>query len=125
THFCTLLMGAIYGQRGYMRKITLREWLQWGYRLDFGHWTQRWIEASAITLPDEGSYVFGVLWELNQSDQPPLDKQEAQQLTVETVPDRKKVSCMVYRIRDDTRQKSVEAHGANLIPSLRYKNVII
>lgn len=47
------------------------------------------------------------------------------ELTVETYPEGKKVKCMAYQIRDETRQKSVEAHGANLIPSLRYKNVII
>ncbi|ODM95558.1 Gamma-glutamylcyclotransferase [Orchesella cincta] len=64
-----------------------------GHRLDFGHWTQRWRGASANILPDEGSHVFGVLWELNQSDQPSLDKQEGvldniyqrKELTVETV----------------------------------------
>ncbi|CAL8135419.1 unnamed protein product [Orchesella dallaii] len=104
-----------------------------GHRLDFGHWTQRWRGASANILAEEGSHVYGVLWELNQCDQASLDKQEGVldniyqrvELTVETVPDGKKVNCMAYRIRDETRQKSVLAHGENLIPSLRYKNVII
>lgn len=47
------------------------------------------------------------------------------ELTVETYPEGKKVDCVAYQICDETRQKSLDAHGANLIPSLRYKNVII
>jgi len=104
-----------------------------GHRLDFGHWTQRWRGASANILAEEGSHVYGVLWELNQCDQASLDKQEGVldniyqrvELIVETVSEGKKVNCMAYRIRDETRQKSIAAHGEKLIPSLRYKNVII
>lgn len=44
------------------------------YKLDFGHWTQRWKGASANILPTPGSHVYGVLWELNQTDQASLDK---------------------------------------------------
>lgn len=47
------------------------------------------------------------------------------QLTVETLPEGKLVDCVAYQIVDSTRQKSIEEHGPNLIPSLRYKNVII
>jgi len=103
------------------------------HKLDFGHWTQRWRGASANILPDPGSHVYGVLWELNMSDQQSLDIQEGvfdniyqrKQLTVETYPEGKLIDCMAYRIRDETRQKSLDEHGVNLIPSLRYKNVII
>ena len=36
------------------------------------------------------------------------------------------VSCMAYQLRTETRDESLEEYGADkLLPSLRYKNVII
>lgn len=35
------------------------------------------------------------------------------------------VPCMAYKLRKDTREQSTVEHGDKLLPSLRYKNVII
>jgi hypothetical protein len=51
---------------------------------------------------------------------------ERVELEVETTSDgNNKLACMAYKIRADTREKSQKEHGEKLLPSLRYKNVII
>lgn len=49
---------------------------------------------------------------------------ERMEIIVE-IDDGEKVSCMVYKLRDDTREEHQKQYGDNLLPSLRYKNVIL
>lgn len=55
----------------------------------------------------------------------PINEYERIEVAVETVPEGKIVNCFAYQLRPETRQQSIEVHGKNLLPSLRYKNVMI
>lgn len=45
-------------------------------------------------------------------------------LTVE-LEDGSSVNCLAYKLQDSTRELSRQEHGDKLLPSLKYKNVII
>lgn len=46
------------------------------YTLSFGNFSKGWGGASATIKPKEGSYVWGVVWEIDMEHLPALDKQE-------------------------------------------------
>ncbi|XP_033207643.1 gamma-glutamylcyclotransferase-like isoform X2 [Belonocnema kinseyi] len=46
------------------------------YRLDFNTFSKNWKGASATIVPTEGFNVWGVVWEIDNSNLPCLDKQE-------------------------------------------------
>jgi len=97
----------------------------------------RWKGASGNILPTKGAHVYGILWEIDTNDLGNLDNQEGVsvniyerlELEVEAISenkDKKTVKCMAYRLRDDTRSQAIAEHGIEkLLPSQRYKNVII
>ncbi|KAJ8686345.1 hypothetical protein QAD02_022139 [Eretmocerus hayati] len=46
------------------------------HRLDFNMYSSRWKGAASTIVPDPNHEVWGVVWEINISDLPNLDKQE-------------------------------------------------
>ncbi|XP_061402491.1 gamma-glutamylcyclotransferase-like [Musca vetustissima] len=46
------------------------------FRLDFNLTTDRWYGACATIVPNKGEYVWGAIWELDESDMEHLDNQE-------------------------------------------------
>ena len=46
------------------------------HQLDFNYFSRRWRGAAATILPQPGSNVWGVLWQLDTEHQLTLDKQE-------------------------------------------------
>jgi len=46
------------------------------FRLDFITYSKRWRGASATIVPTENSHVWGVIWEIDNSNLPDLDRQE-------------------------------------------------
>nr|CAD7601832.1 unnamed protein product [Timema genevievae] len=107
---------------------------QLNYRLDFhGAVTKRWGGCSATIVPDNNHYVWGVIWELDNSDMPNLDRQEEVEqgvyfpleVTVLT-PSGEAVKCRSYQMCD---VPCTYECGANLPmarrPSHTYLEVII
>ncbi|XP_015510107.2 gamma-glutamylcyclotransferase [Neodiprion pinetum] len=46
------------------------------FRLDFATYSKRWHGASATIVPTENEYVWGAIWEIDNSDIASLDQQE-------------------------------------------------
>ncbi|XP_073838461.1 gamma-glutamylcyclotransferase-like [Musca autumnalis] len=54
------------------------------FRLDFNLFTDRWYGACATIVPTKGEYVWGAIWELDESDKEHLDNQEGVHLGIYT-----------------------------------------
>lgn len=90
------------------------------YRLDFNLYGHLWRGAAATVIPERLSHVWGVIWEIENSDMENLDKQECGYDPITVVVDTadgRKLECRSYQVNaplvDDRR------------PSLVYKNVIL
>ncbi|XP_066908588.1 gamma-glutamylcyclotransferase isoform X2 [Halyomorpha halys] len=46
------------------------------YRLDFNYWSNRWGGNAATIVPDDSSFVWGAVWEIDNSNSTDLDRQE-------------------------------------------------
>lgn len=74
------------------------------FRLDFLTYSKRWNGCSATIVPTENYNVWGVIWELHESNMPTLDCQEGVadkiyfplMVNVET-PNGKVLNCRVYQ----------------------------
>ncbi|KAL0101390.1 hypothetical protein PUN28_018904 [Cardiocondyla obscurior] len=74
------------------------------FRLDFNRYSKRWCGTSATIVESEDSIVWGVVWELDNSNLATLDNQEgvqdnlyhAMSVNVET-PTGKTLKCRVYQ----------------------------
>lgn len=91
-----------------------------GWRLDFNLYGKSWHGAAATIIPDDDSHIWGVVWELDKSDMPNLDKQEYgyDSLTVSAYGhDGTKYECRSYVV-------NLPLQGDRR-PSTIYKNVII
>ncbi|CAH1392605.1 unnamed protein product [Nezara viridula] len=44
------------------------------YRLDFSYWSNRWGGNAATIVPDDSSFVWGAVWEIDNSNSDDLDR---------------------------------------------------
>lgn len=74
-----------------------------GFRLAFNVYSERWQGGAANLEPDEGAYVWGVVWKMSESDVPKLDtyaghptfyRQDHVQVELGRVP----TTCLTYRV---------------------------
>uniref|UniRef100_A0A1B6KQE3 gamma-glutamylcyclotransferase n=1 Tax=Graphocephala atropunctata TaxID=36148 RepID=A0A1B6KQE3_9HEMI len=77
------------------------------YRLDFNYKSKRWGGAAATIVPDNGSCVWGALWEIHNDNKSSLDRQEGVSQGVYQVvtaaverPDDTEVQCRTYQLVD-------------------------
>ncbi|KAK6982448.1 hypothetical protein BgiMline_017832 [Biomphalaria glabrata] len=94
-----------------------------GYHLKFdtpaGCGKSRWYGAAATVRPKEGSFVYGVIWDVNLEDMEKLDSQEAHYypIEVEVEHDGQMVKCRTYEMQKKTT--------GYCLPSPHYKKVLI
>ncbi|XP_014218192.1 gamma-glutamylcyclotransferase [Copidosoma floridanum] len=103
------------------------------YRLDFNMFAKRWHGAAATIVPQQGSEVWGVVWEINMSNLPDLDNQEGVSsnvycpkiVKIDTTGG-KSLECRVYQ-QCQLPDKYVEPSllPPNRQPSLIYLNTMI
>ncbi|XKL67542.1 hypothetical protein PGB90_003033 [Kerria lacca] len=104
-----------------------------GYRLDFGDWSDHWKGSVATIVPDQSTYVWGAIWEMNMQDMPNLDRQEGvgnKQYKVVTVnvitPENYSAICRCYQLcQQPFKIQDSEVLPENRKPSLLYMTVII
>ncbi|KAH9519965.1 hypothetical protein Btru_071374 [Bulinus truncatus] len=94
-----------------------------GYHLEFdtpvGCGKSRWYGAAATVRPKEGSFVYGVIWDVHLEDKDNLDSQEAyyHPIEVDVESNGEKIKCRTYEMQKNTTGYS--------LPSPHYKKVLI
>ncbi|XP_015595842.1 gamma-glutamylcyclotransferase [Cephus cinctus] len=103
------------------------------FRLDFITFSKRWHGAAATIVPTENSHVWGVIWEIDNSNMSDLDEQEGvadkiyfpMTVDVET-PNGTSLQCRVYQqCKNPEENVTTELLPEERRPSPLYLNTIL
>ncbi|XP_022204592.2 gamma-glutamylcyclotransferase isoform X2 [Nilaparvata lugens] len=103
------------------------------FRLDFNYYSERWKGSAATIVADSKSHVWGIVYEIDNKDQPNLDRQEGVAEGVYRVikvdvesPLGKSFTCRSYQLTDQPPPlKNGESLPSSRFPSKIYLNTII